>query len=190
VDYRALLKRWLDTLEPSWGITSADLVGPPRGAALPMAFNRAPLYGRGLLLVGDCAGMVSPFNGEGIAYAMLAGRLAAQTCAQALARPSADSRERALGTYPAVMAHALGGYFSLGRAFVRLIEHPEVMRLCTKHGLRRPTLMRFTMKLLADLYEPHGGDWMDRVIAALARIAPAARLGAAPTNRVRGGGDD
>jgi hypothetical protein len=34
--------------------------------------------------------------------------------------------------------------------------------------------MRFVMKLLADAYDPHDGDWMDRVIAALAKAAPAA----------------
>ena len=44
-------------------------VGPIRGAALPMGFNRKPHYTRGVLLVGDAGGMVNPFNGEGIAYA-------------------------------------------------------------------------------------------------------------------------
>jgi hypothetical protein len=34
--------------------------------------------------------------------------------------------------------------------------------------------MRFTMKLLANLTEPRGGDAADRVINALSRITPAA----------------
>jgi hypothetical protein len=34
--------------------------------------------------------------------------------------------------------------------------------------------MKFTLKLLSDCYEPRGGDVVDRVIAGLARIAPAA----------------
>ena len=54
------------------------MVGPIRGAALPMGFNRQPHYDKGLLLVGDAGGMVNPFNGEGIAYAMESGRLAAE----------------------------------------------------------------------------------------------------------------
>jgi len=49
-----------------------------------------------------------------------------------------------------------------------------VMRLATQHGLKRPTLMRFTMKLLANLTDPQGGDAMDRVINAMTRMAPAA----------------
>ena len=60
------------------------MIGPIRGAALPMGFNRQPHYDRGLLLVGDAGGMVNPFNGEGIAYAMESGRLAADVIVQAL----------------------------------------------------------------------------------------------------------
>ena len=54
-----------------------------------MGFNRQPHYTRGMLLVGDSGGMVNPFNGEGIAYAMESGELAAETIVQALARPRA-----------------------------------------------------------------------------------------------------
>ena len=82
-------------------------------------------------------------------------------------------RERALATYGARMKDDLGGYYTLGRVFVKLIEHPQVMRVCTRYGLPRPTIMKLTHKLLADCYEPHGGDWADRTIAALARLAPA-----------------
>jgi hypothetical protein len=46
--------------------------------------------------------------------------------------------------------------------------------VATRYGLPRPTLMRFTLKLLANLTEPHGGDAMDRVINGLTRLAPAA----------------
>jgi hypothetical protein len=34
--------------------------------------------------------------------------------------------------------------------------------------------MRLTLKLLSDVWDPHGGDASDRLIAALTRIAPAA----------------
>lgn len=173
LDYKDLFARWLAHAPAEWGFTPENQVGGLRGAALPMAFNRTPHYSDGLVLVGDAGGMVSPFNGEGIAYGMQAGRLAAEAIAQALARASDHSRERALSTYPARLRADLGGYFTLGRYFVRLIEHPEVMRICTRYGLPRPTLMRFTMKLLSDCYDPRGGDTMDRVISALTKVVPA-----------------
>ena len=126
------------------------------------------------MLVGDSAGMVSPYNGEGIAYGIQAGRIAADAAVQAAARGSAAGRERALATYQTRMKDELGGYYTLGRVFVRLIENPQIMRLCTRYGLPRPLLMRFTLKLLADCYEPRGGDMVDRVISGLTRLAPAA----------------
>jgi menaquinone-9 beta-reductase len=57
---------------------------------------------------------------------------------------------------------------------VKLIGHPEIMRIATRHGMPHPMLMRFVLKLLANLTDPRGGDAMDRVINALVRVAPAA----------------
>lgn len=174
LDYKRLFAAWMRNAPPEWEFTAENQEGPARGAALPMAFNRGPMYTRGLLLVGDSGGMVSPFNGEGIAYGLQAGRIAADVIAQAFARTSTVARERTLATYPERMRADLGGYFTLGRHFVKLIEHPEVMRLCTKYGLPRPLLMKFVLKLLSDSYDTRGGDLTDRVITTLTRIAPAA----------------
>jgi len=76
VDYKDLLARWVANAPDYWRFDADAPLAPVRGAALPMAFNRKPLYSRGVLLVGDSGGMVSPFNGEGIAYAMQAARRA------------------------------------------------------------------------------------------------------------------
>ncbi len=47
------------------------------------------------------------------------------------------------------------------------------MRACTRHGLPHPALMRFVLKLLANLTDPHDGDVSDRVINVLTRLTPA-----------------
>ena len=174
VDYRKLLGRWTAAMPSDWQFDPEHQVGPIRGAALPMAFNRKPHYTRGLLLIGDAAGMVNPFNGEGIAEAMESAELAAEVITRALTRSAGPARERVLAGYPKALADRFGGYYTLGRIFVKLIEQPSIMRLCTKHGLPRPLLMRFTLKLMAGLTEPRGGDAMDRTINALCKLAPAA----------------
>jgi len=173
-DYRAMLRSWLATMPAEWGFTEETRIAPVRGAALPMGFNRTPHYTRGLLLVGDAGGMVNPFNGEGISTAMESGEIAAQVIIQALARPDQSSTELALQGYPQALKDAYGGYYTLGRKFVGAIGHPWFMQFATRHGLPRPALMRFTMKLLANLTEPRGGDAADRVINALSKITPAA----------------
>jgi geranylgeranyl reductase family protein len=173
-DYRDLLRRWLSGLPPEWGLVEENAVGPVRGSALPMGFNRTPHYSDGVLLVGDAGGMVNPFNGEGIAYALESGALAADVVVQALARGTGPARERALAQYPAVMRARYGGYYTLGRLFVHLIGTPSMMRLGTRYGLSRPGLMRFALKLMANLTDPRGGDAHDRLINAMSRLAPAA----------------
>ncbi|GAB3960845.1 geranylgeranyl reductase family protein [Actinoallomurus acanthiterrae] len=174
VDYRALLKSWLAGMPQEWGYQEDNATGPVRGAALPMGFNRTPHYTRGLVLVGDAGGMINPFNGEGIAYAMESGEMAAEIIAQALGRPTAAQRERALHDYPRVLKETYGGYYTIGRIFVKAIGDPRIMKFATRHGLPHPTLMRFTLKLLANLTDPRGGDAMDRVINAMSKMAPAA----------------
>jgi geranylgeranyl reductase family protein len=171
-DYRALLRSWLDGTPEQWGFREANATGKIAGAALPMSFNRTPHYRAGLLLVGDAGGMVNPFNGEGIAYAMESARLAAECTIQAMARPG-SARERALHRYPTALREELGGYFRLGNVFSRLIGHPAVMRAGIRHALPRETLMRFMLKLLANLYDKREGDTMDRVIAAMTRFTPS-----------------
>jgi geranylgeranyl reductase family protein len=173
-NYRDLMTRWTSSMPAEWQFDEAHAKGPVRGAALPMGFNRQPHYQDGLILIGDAAGAVNPFNGEGIAYAMESGRIAAEVAVQALARPEGPQRERALQAYPAAMKATYGGYYTLGRVFVGLIGNPQVMKIATKYGLPRPLLMKFTLKLLANLTDPRGGDALDRVINGLVRVAPAA----------------
>jgi geranylgeranyl reductase family protein len=174
VDYKDILKRWVDTLPPEWTFNKETMTSPVRGAVLPMGFNRQPHYDKGLLLVGDAGGMVNPFNGEGIAYAMESGHLASEVIAQAFARQTDAGREKVLQSYPGVMKDALGGYYTLGRGFAKMIGNPEIMRLAVKYGLPRTTMMKFLLKIMANLAEPHGGDAGDRLINALSKMAPSA----------------
>jgi len=173
-DYRKLLASWLGGLPEEWGFVEDNATGPVRGGGLPMGFNRKPHYTRGLLLVGDAGGTVNPFNGEGIAYAMESGELAADVAVTALARPAGSGRERALEAYPMALDAAYGGYYRLGGIFVKLIGNPQVMKLITQHGLPHPLLMKFALKVMANLTDPHGGDSMDRLINGLTRLTPAA----------------
>ena len=171
-DYRAMLRAWLDSTPEEWGYREENATGGIGGAALPMGFNRTPVYRDGLLLVGDAGGMVNPFNGEGIAYAMQSAALAAEAVVQAMARPEGPSRERALEGYPAAVRDELGSYFRLGNRFAHAIGHPTLMQYATRYGLPRKTLMRFLLKLLAGLHDQRDGDAMDRTMDLLLRLTP------------------
>ncbi len=174
VDYKDLLKRWLDHTPEEWGFRDHNMVSPVRGAALPMGFNRKPHYANGMLLVGDAGGMVNPFNGEGIAYAMESGEMAADVVTQALSRTTAEGRERALHGYVTALDQRYGGYYTVGRLFVQAIGNPTVMKYLTRYGLPRPALMRIALKLLANLTDARDGDLTDRLVNGLSKVAPTA----------------
>jgi flavin-dependent dehydrogenase len=134
-----------------------------------MGASRHPPLHRGVLFVGDAAGLVNPFNGEGIDYAMESGQLAAEAGLDVLA--SGDRRR--LSAYRAAVERRFGSYFTLGRVFVRAIGDPRVMKACTRYGLPRPTLMKLVLKIMANLYEPAKGDTTDRIVRTLVRLAPS-----------------
>jgi menaquinone-9 beta-reductase len=120
--------------------------------------------------VGDAAGMVNPFNGEGISYAIEAAAFAAEAVDVAL-RARSDAP---LAGYERAVAHEWGGYYTLGRMFVHLIGHPAVMRHCTELGMPRRTLMEFVFRLMAHLVDRKSKDATDLVVNALSRAVPAA----------------
>jgi len=84
------------------------------------------------------------------------------------------ARENALASYARMMKDDLGGYFTMGRVFATLIEKPAIMKVCTRYGLPRPLVMEFVSRLLADVYEPRGGNWADKLLTAMTKVAPAA----------------
>ena len=180
VDYADLLKQWLKNTPEEWQFRDEFQTIPIRGAALPMGFNRQPHYTRGLMLLGDAGGMVNPFNGEGIPYAMESGAFAAEVAAQALRRQP-NQRERALSAYPKALKQEYGGYYTLGRIFVKLIGNPEVMRLCTKYGLPRTTLDEVHPEVAGQPHRParrrrDGQDHQRSHQGRPGRLKPAGRV--------------
>lgn len=172
INYRQVFKTWVDNLPEEWGISSETQVGQMRSAALPMAINRKPIYRRGLVLVGDAAGLVSPFNGEGISSALTSGRIAAEQIIQALGRRDSRAAHAAMNLYTQRVLDEYGSYYNLGRIFVKLIENPRIMHFCTKYGLDKPHLMIWVHKLLSDGFAREGGDVYDRIIQLMCRLAP------------------
>ena len=172
-DVRSLLRRWQAQLPPEWELGEEHAVTPVRGAGLPMALHRQPAYTRGLLLVGDAAGAVNPFNGEGISYAMETGLLAAEAAAGALAAPEGAAREEVLRRYPARLRELYGHHHRLGTVFLALLARPDVVRFATAHGLKRPALVEGALRLMGNLSDGRDGDRFDRAVAALSRLVPA-----------------
>jgi geranylgeranyl reductase family protein len=170
---RVVLREWLATLPPEWQLGEEHAVTPLRGAGLPMALHRGPAYTRGLLLAGDAAGTVNPFNGEGISYALETGRMAAEAAVEGLAAPEGPAREAVLRRYPDRLRAEYGRHHRLGTGFLALLARPDLVRFATAHGLKRPALAARALRLTSNLSDGRDGDRFDRAVAVLTRLAPA-----------------
>ncbi len=178
LDYKQVLHEWTAGMPAEWGFTPANQVGDIRGAALPMGFNRTPHYSPGLLLLGDAGGMVSPFNGEGISYAMESARYAADLIVSAHATAGQSAHTTAtfdaqLARYSTIIRDQWGSHFTLGRVFAALIGKPAIMKLALRTGMPVPILMRFVVRMLANLTDQGGRGFEDRVIRILEKLVPA-----------------
>ncbi|HWU12083.1 MAG TPA: geranylgeranyl reductase family protein [Streptomyces sp.] len=180
VDLRATMDQWLTRMPPHWELREENAVSPLRSAALPMGLNRRPQYRRGLLLVGDSGGMVSPWSGEGIAQAMEAGQIAAETVALALHRPVGAGREQALHQYVSEVNRRWGRYYRLGNTVADLVFARYGYRpLLSRRVMASPALVRTLARLLTDGTDAPSDDLVGAVVRSLVRMVPA------PSRRAR-----
>jgi len=122
----------------------------------------------GMLLVGDAGGLINPFTGEGIAYAVESGEIAAELIAEAATR----DRPGLAHAYPIELRRRYGKYFTLGRVFARAIGQPAIMRASVFHAFPRQRLMGFALRLMSNLTDGREGDLDDKVMDWLVRMVP------------------
>jgi geranylgeranyl reductase family protein len=131
----------------AWGLNDESCCGPATGGRLPMGLSLGPRIGANTLTIGDAAGTVNPFNGEGIAYGYETGRLAAGVIGEALLANDSS----ALALYDERLDEAYGDYFKVARAFVRIISEPKILTACVGVGMRVEPLMKELLNIMANL---------------------------------------
>jgi len=161
-----LMDAFCATAPASWELSPETACGPPTGGKLPTGFSVRPKAGPTWLCVGDAAGSVNPFNGEGISVAY-------ETDAVGEALTTGDGL--ALRGYEARLDAEYALYFKVARAFVRAIGNPAVMRELTRVGFRSRSLMEWVLRIMANLLRPDElgpAEAAYKVVAKLVAIAP------------------
>ena len=165
-----LMDAFVDWAPKSWGLSADTMCGPPTGGKLPMGMSVQPRVGPNVLVIGDAAGTINPFNGEGIAYGYETGRLAAACVGRALS----GEGTAALADYERQLQDAYGLYFKIAREFVRLISRPELMQVCVRTGMHSRSIMEWLMRIMANLLRPDEigvAEAAYRALLAIARVA-------------------
>ncbi|HYZ99294.1 MAG TPA: geranylgeranyl reductase family protein [Acidimicrobiales bacterium] len=166
-----LMGEWAATAPGRWGIDPDAMLAPPTGGRLPMAGSVDPKVGPNWVVVGDAAGSINPFNGEGIDYAYETARMAADLVDEALRSGTAQPLQR----YPQLLADEYGLYFKVARHFATIIGQPALMRELTRVGMRSHSLMEWVLRIMANLLrddELGPAEAAYRTVARLARLAP------------------
>jgi menaquinone-9 beta-reductase len=166
-----LMVEWAATAPSYWGIDADAPLQPPTGGRLPMAGSVGPKAGPTFLVVGDAAGAVNPFNGEGIDYAYETGRLAADVLDEALRTGNGLALQR----YVETLDREFALYFKVARLFAQLIGRPALMRELTRVGMRSRSLMEWVLRIMANLLRPDEVGLAEaayKAAAMLARVVP------------------
>lgn len=168
-----LLNEYAHMIADRWEINPDQPTGKATSRRIPMGGSVGPKSGPTYLVVGDSAGNVNPFNGEGIGYAYETARMAAQILTEAIR----NNDPTALQRYQTLIDDEYGQYFKVARLFARIIGRPVIMRELSRVGINNRTLMEWVFRIMANLLRPDEigpAEAAYKAAAAIVRLAPNA----------------
>jgi flavin-dependent dehydrogenase len=127
-----LLEAFAVDLANRWGIDPSAKAGVTRVGRVPMGGSVQPTAGPTFLVVGDAAGVASPFTGAGIDAAYETGRMAADVLHEALSGAGPTALQR----YPRLVAETYAEQYKLARLWGRLLGRPAAMRRVAGSAVR------------------------------------------------------
>ena len=128
-----LLDAYAHQIADRWQIDPENPTVRATSGRIPMGGSVGPKAGPTYLVVGDAAGSVNPFNGEGIDYAYETAKMAADVIHEALA----ERDPTALQQDPKLLDDEYEEYFKVARLLARIIGRPALMRELSRVGMRR-----------------------------------------------------
>ena len=106
------------------------------------------MAGPGWLLVGDAAGFLDPFTGDGVYEALRGAELAAAVAARALA--AGDVSQRAVAPYARLRRRAFGAKHRLGWVLQGFVHQPALLAYALRRLEARPVAGRQLSAALGD----------------------------------------
>ena len=165
-----LLDAYAHQVADSWGINPDEPTQRAKSGRIPMGGSVGPKSGPTFLVIGDAAGSVNPFNGEGIDYAYETGRIAAEVLSQAIT----DNDPNAISLYTKRIDDEFGQYFKVARLFSHIIGRPLLMRELSRVGMQSRTLMEWVLRIMANLLREDELGVAEVAYKAAVQIARAA----------------
>ncbi|HSP29977.1 MAG TPA: hypothetical protein VLN74_15605, partial [Ilumatobacteraceae bacterium] len=149
-----LLDSFAHRIAERWDLDPDEQLKAPTRFRVPLAGSVGPKMGPTFLVVGDAAGVASPFNGDGVDAALMSGRLAADVLDDALSAGNSTTLQR----YPTMLADELGRYHQVGRLSARFLGRPAILRPALRLGVRSDRIAGAVLRIATnELRDGHPG---------------------------------
>lgn len=120
-----------------------------KGHGLPLGSTKRQISGSNFLLVGDAAGLIDPFTGEGIGNAIRSGRVAAMHLKKCFDKNNFSASFNK--EYDKEIYRRMGKEFRVSRALQTLCKYPSVFNYVIRKAVKNPYWHQFLMDAMADI---------------------------------------
>jgi flavin-dependent dehydrogenase len=110
--------------------------------------KRRRSYGNGFLLLGDAAGLIDPFTGEGIGNAMYSGKYAIDTILKALDKN--DSSAEFLAQYEENLWSAIGNELKVSSKLQKIGQYRFLLNFVIRKAAHNPEVSNIIAGMLAN----------------------------------------
>lgn len=148
VDLKQALKNAIESPYFSDRFAAATAQEEPIGWNLPVGSKRRKSTGDGFMLLGDAAGLIDPFTGEGIGNAMYSGKFAAQTAAEAI--KANDVSDRILSKYEDDLWAAIGNELRVSSKLQKIGQIRFLLNFVIKKAARSAEVSNIIAGMLAN----------------------------------------
>ena len=118
IDLKEALKKAIQSPYFAERFKDATPLEEPRGWNLPVGSLHRKSYGNGFMLLGDAAGLIDPFTGEGIGNALYSARIAIETAKKAI--DSNNFSESFLAEYDKILWNEIGDELKVSTKLQRI----------------------------------------------------------------------
>lgn len=127
---------------------NSNALEKPKGWNLPFGNTKRGNHGNGFLLLGDAAGLVDPFTGEGIGNAMESGKIAADIVLKA--KKLNNFSNQILSEYDKVLWEYLGSELKTSTLLLKLAHYRILLNFVIDRASRNKNIKNMISGMLAD----------------------------------------
>lgn len=148
VDLKTALKNAINSPYFKDRFEGATPVEQPVGWNLPVGSKKRKNYGNGFLLLGDAAGLIDPFTGEGIGNAMYSARIAVETTKKAI--DTNDFSENFLANYSEILWSTIGNELKVSHKLQKMGRHRFLLNFVIHKAARNKKVSDIIAGMLAN----------------------------------------